>query len=560
MNKKRRLLFLIAIPFLLGAISKPYFNVIGVKGKLLKNVKSRLNELAETRPLDTETDEELKQQIAQAIQPYGYFKAQIILKRQPLEIIIIPGSQVIITQVNLKIKGEGASNAAILKALHAIPVVKDKPFISIKYEDAKQEVLSAAELQGYLHASFEKAEVLINKANNTAQITLLLDTGPQYIFGQVKFDPANISPKLLARYLPFKPGDPFSSDKILTLNSQLSDSGYFRSVAVKPQLEANGREIPVDVHFRSVPRLNYSIGAGYGTDTGPRGRAGLHIVPVNSEGHKFNLVGLGSFVQNALQAQYIVPGKNPVTDQYNITANVGKLNYDIGYSNAALISFAQQLNLPQFKRNFSVNGLFERYHYNYQTKKDKTTLFPKASYTWLQTKDKLFSPSGYNINVTALAASKAVLSEDNFVQGTINAKAALTIPSLRTRFYIHGIQSFTQINDINQLPLSLAILLGGAENLKGFNINSIGGGKIVSYGGIEIQKETVDHWYFIGFFDAGNVYSPRSEPFKYDAGLALMWVSPVGPIKVGVAQAINQDFSRYLRKTPKFFVSMGPDL
>lgn len=52
------------------------------------------------------------------------------------------------------------------------------------------------------------------------------------------------------------------------------------------------------------------------------------------------------------------------------------------------------------------------------------------------------------------------------------------------------------------MPLSLAFLLGGSDNLKGYSYNSLGPGKILTYNGFEIQKETVDHWYFVVFLTA----------------------------------------------------------
>lgn len=72
----------------------------------------------------------------------------------------------------------------------------------------------------------------------------------------------------------------------------------------------------------------------------------------------------------------------------------------------------------------------------------------------------------------------------------MDIKAAMRIEPLRLRLYGHAIQGVTAINNINQQPVSLALLLGGMDNLKAFGFNSIGPGRILSYGGFEIQKET----------------------------------------------------------------------
>ncbi|MBA2657890.1 MAG: BamA/TamA family outer membrane protein [Tatlockia sp.] len=557
-----RVTAILSFVLVLGATPVPDFYLSGVKDKLLENIQSRLTDLNQTKPVLKETDAELRQEIEQAMQPLGYFKPQIIIKRQPLRIHILPGPPMYITSLNVQFSGEGATAVKLKKALEKLPIAQGQVFNSASYENAKHSLTDAAEKEGYLHSSFEKAEVLLDEANNSAAINLEFNTGTRYYFGQVKFDPTNISPELLHRFVPFSYGKPYSTAQILTLNNQLANSGYFRSITVKPQITGNDHYIPVEVKLQPAKRLSYSLGIGYGTDTDFRGRAGFNIIPVNSAGHKLSALGIGSKRQSMIQTKYTIPGKNPVTDEYQITGNLSRLNYDAGKSNSALLSFSQHHRLPQYKRILSINSLYDDYHYDNRSKEASFTLFPKASLTWLKKKKKLFSPSGYKINLTALGASKSLASHENFVQASLNVKAALTIPVIRTRFYFHTMHGFTQIDDINKLPLSLALFLGGADNLKGYSFNSInpaGPGKILTYAGLEIQKEFKENWYLVGFFDSGDVYKPFPKKLKNDIGIGLMWVSPLGPIKIGVAQPINSKFQRQ-SKYPRLVVSMGPDL
>lgn len=559
----RLLLLICCLPTLLAATEQSKVTIVGLTGKVLTNVQSRLKTLINNNLLVTESDEEVKQQVANALYPFGYFKPIITIQqrqRQVLRISINKGPRLRITRLYVSVTGEGKNNLLINKAIHELSIKQGDPFNSTKYETAKQELLDAAEHEGYLHASFDKEEVLIDKAKYTDITTLVLNTGPQFYFGQVKFDPGNICPCLLHRYVPFKEGQPYSTDQILAFNSALSGSGYFKSVSVKPEFNPANHTIPIDVHTQAVPRKSYSLGVGFGTDTGIRGRLGYHVIPVNQYGHKFNAVALGSLKENSLQAQYIIPGRNPVTDQYDVLGNLSTLNYNSGYSNSFLLSMAQRHNVSDFQRVLSLNGLYERFSYQGQLiKQEKLSLFPKATFSWLYRPNQLFSPNGYNFTVSTFAANKAVLSDISFAQLTLNAKAAVTVEPLRTRFYVHGIQGFTQINDIDQMPLSLAQLLGGSDNLKGYSYNSIGPGKIMTYGGIELQKETIKNWYLLGFFDTGDVYKPSLKNWQNDVGIGLMWVSPVGPIKIGVAQPVNSRLNPLHDQKPRLVISMGPD-
>lgn len=558
--------FLIVLtPGLLMAAKNPdHVDLVGVKGKVLTNIQSRLQDLSKSKPLLNEPDEALIQQTALAMQPFGYFKPVIHIIRSDngkhLKITINPEAPILVTRLSVRVIGEGAANSALQQSIRTLPLKQGKPVNSVKYEKTKQLLIDAAGFQGYLKAHFEKAEIAIDKAAYTSDVRLILNTGPQYYFGQVQFDPTYISPDLLHRYVPFHYGQPYSAKELLRLNNQLSSSGYFSNVAVKPDMKEDSRTIPVKIALKPAHRDNYSLGLGYGTDTGIRGRAGYHVVPVNRAGHKFDAIALGSFNQNSLQAQYHIPGKNPLTDEYNIAANVSNLNYDAGYSNAFLTSLAQRHNQNNFERILSLNGLYERFNYTNTPKEAKLTFFPKLTLSWKKISNPLFSPSGYHVTVNGLIANTAVLSQVSFAQASIDARAALNWDAIHTRFYIHSLQGVTEINNINQLPLSLALLLGGTDNLKAYSFNSLGPGKTLQYNGLEIQKELMKHWYLTSFFDSGTVYNPGLKTFENDVGIGLMWVSPIGPIKIGLAEAVDSGFHRTHNKRPKFVLTMGPDL
>lgn len=537
------------------------FEITGVQGEVLENIQARLSELYQDQSITNEPPQALKSQIKNAMYPFGYFRPtiQLRLSGNKALIHINQGPQMRITHLTVRLTGEGADNPDIKRAIHDIPLKVGEPLLTRQYEEAKEMLENSAEHEGYLQASFETAELLIDRKHYTAAITLVFNTGPQYYFGQIHFDPTYISPELLHRFVPFKPGQAYSTDEVMALESNLSASGYFKSIVVRPDINSK-RDVPIQVHLERVHRLNYALGVGYGTDTGPRGRATLHMVPVNRAGHKFNAMAQGSLLQNALLAQYLIPGKNPITDTYSFTGSLSNLNYNSGYANSALLSIAHQHIKKFHQRILSLNGLSERFNYTDEPKTSKSLFFPRAALSWSKTSDPLFSPSGYNLSLNGLGAARVLLSDINLLQGSVDGKAAVTLDFIRTRFFFHTLQGAVNINDINNLPLSLALLLGGPETLRGYSYNAVGPGKILNFGGIEIQKETVDKWYLLLFADAGDVYKPTPKDFKYDAGAGLMWVSPVGPIKVGLAQAVDNRFNRIQGKNPRIVINLGPDL
>jgi translocation and assembly module TamA len=561
--KKLIIAILLLLSYSLFADDKAYkaFTILGADGDVLANIQKRLVELQHTKPLYQYNQQELREPILKAIQPFGYLKAEVQLDYRGQQNPIIKvnlGPQLRINQLHVQLIGEGSHTPQLVKTTNGIPLKVGAPLNMELYNQTKQNIINTAENLGYLHGAFKIAEIIIDKEKYTSHIHLVFDTGPLYYFGQVQFNPTYINPDLLHRFVPFKPGQSYSTEQILKLNNDLAGSGYFSSVLVKPEIGSTPT-VPVTVNLKPAKKFSYSLGAGYGTDTGVRGRAALNVIPVNQRGHKFNVIAQGSFTQNALQAQYLIPGKNPVNDQYSVTGNFSNLNYNTGYSNALLISLAQQHHSDYFKRSISLNGLYESFNYSLQPKEYQLTLYPKLTLGFSKTQNQLFSPSGFNITFNTLGASKAALSEFNFAQLSLDAKAAITFEPVGLRLYGHTIQGITAIDNINQFPLSLALLLGGTDNLKAVSFNSIGPGKKITYGGIEIQKETVKDWYVIGFYDVGDVYDPTVRHLNYDTGAALMWVSPIGPIKVGLAQSIDSHFGR-VGTNPRLVINMGPDL
>lgn len=605
LNKIRRIFLLLCIlPLLLGAAKPASFNITGVEKAPLENVKHRLVDLYAHQAQQPITQDLLIDQVEKALEPYGFFNPSIRIrmpnKKHPGNIDIKPGRPVVITHLTVHITGPGHALDEIQKAYRELPIKQNQPFNSILYEESKNNLLNAAEHQGFLNAQFDQATVLIDKEKYQASIILLFNTGPRSYFGKIKFvtgltRPAPqlkdeiklpipklskiidffkpfgqrypmlttghiaLSPDLLFGYVPFEYGAPYSPDDIMELNANLTASGYFKTIDVNPDSDT-GHHIPLTVHLEPVDRFTYTLSGGYGTDTGARGRFGLHITPLNTYGHKFDAVAQGSSNQNAALLKYTIPGHDPIHDQYTINGGFNNLNYVSGNSRSGNLSLVSQHTTPKYQRVFSLNGLHEQFNYAKKMPTERTVVYPKALLTWRHVSDPLFSPSGYNVTVSGLASSRYALSSISFSEISVDAKAAITLDLIRTRVYGHVIQGLTQINNIYTLPLSLALLLGGPEDMKGYSFNSIGPGKVLSYGGVELQKETFDTWYVLGFIDKGTVYSPNPKLVQYDVGVGLMWRSPVGPIKAAVAQPVDNRLRRMPDTGIRFVVNMGPDI
>jgi len=109
-----------------------------------------------------------------------------------------------------------------------------------------------------------------------------------------------------------------------------------------------------------------------------------------------------------------------------------------------------------------------------------------------------------------------------------------------------------------ELPFFKNFFAGGNTSVRGYNISSLGprdatnrtlGGNKRAVGNIEVlfpmpgmrNDRTVR---LSAFLDGGTVWGPggvrpEQEGLRYSAGIAVTWISPMGPLKISVAQPLN---------------------
>src|ERR1019366_10148154 len=100
---------------------------------------------------------------------------------------------------------------------------------------------------------------------------LQLDTGERYAFGATTIEQNAVKESHVRRFLRYREGDPYNALELLRTQFALDDSQYYSTVEV----EAGERDpvhhtVPIMIHA-SNSRVRYSLGAGYGTDTGAPG-------------------------------------------------------------------------------------------------------------------------------------------------------------------------------------------------------------------------------------------------------------------------------------------------
>jgi len=544
----------------------------GVKGKALENIKNRL--ISKQNSLSPEQTDlarwryylEASREIKNALKPYGYFKAKVKthLERDDnhwrITAEIDLGHRLTFTTIDVQVTGPGANDPSFTRYLAHLPIKPGSPFNSERYEQIKDRLQDIANTQGYFKAKLTHSELRIDLERNETAVTLVLNTGPRYHFGETQFSPSPLDTSLLKSYLEYSPNTPYLNKKLEKSRSNLSGSNYFQQVTMTPDVKhAHDFLVPIKTKLTPQDQVVYSLGAGYGTTTGPRALASMDLRWLNRYGHSLKTLARISQFNSTIEGIYTIPGRHPATQYYTISAGVSELNQSTGTGKNLRSSFAYHTHLAKWRFITALNFLIEKYdlknypRFGSSFVNDTSLLYPSVSLQRTEAKKNILNPDyGYNVSLVASAGSRYLASRTSFAQFLLNTEYLYTLPT-HTRLLPRASFGYTYIDDLKNLPLSMQFYTGAYNSVRGFLFNQIGPGRALAVGSFEAQQRIWKNIYGAGFIDAGlvtdtqphnsnDIIKPfRNQKFNVGAGPGLVYLSPIGAIEVSVAKVLDAD-------------------
>ena len=543
----------------------------GLEGRLLKNVMASLkiykyrNSSRLNGPLIKRYHSRALAEIKAAMAPFGYLNPKVTSQLKHTNAhwkavyIIRPGKRIKIGRINIKITGPGRVDIK-----KAFGLKKGDPFIQFRYEQAKKEILNSLYTQGYAKAHFTKSVVKVDRGKGTAEITLIIESGPRHYFGETIFHQNDfLEPDLLQRMLPYAEGDPYSPEKLLALQRRLESSRYFSEVLVESKLsEISENEIPVAVTLKPGESRSYTLGVGYGTDTGMRGKAKLECRRCNKKGHIFEAEAELSEREQHIFANYIIPIGHPDLHSIATRAALSREETVDRVSNMATagLSYGRNQGTWQYSCFAELRG--EDYRAG-EDRHSSLLLMPGMRFSLIRAASRLRTSRGLRLDAELSGASKGLLSDTTFLRGTLFVKAIYPIADplrLVTRLDLGA----ALIDNFSRLPASLRFYAGGTQSVRGYRYKSLSprddsgdliGGRYLLTGSLELEYALKDHLGLALFYDAGNAMDDFSQGLKQGAGAGLRWNFSFGQVRLDLASALNRR-GRPLR----IHFSIGTDL
>ena len=509
--------------------------------------------------------------IRDALQPFGYYEPAIesalnrVAAGWEARYRIQPGRAMRVAAVDIQVLGDGRQDPAFQKLLAALPVAKGQILDQPKYEQLKLNLETLATERGYFDARFTEHAIEIDLQAYEATVKLHYDTGKRYRFGDIAFKQDILSPKLLNRYPRFKPGDPYDANELLKLQSDLGGSPYFSQVQIDTSQDTVTHTAPIDVQLTPNKKRKFSAGLGYGTDTGVRGKAKVEQRWINRQGHHYEAELQLSPIKSVLGFKYIIPGQDPTTDEYALTAGYTLQNYDDQDYERIALGGSWQRQDGKWLKNYNLSLQYEDYQIGDEPRSTSLLLIPGLNWTWIDADDRLYTTRGLLFGFELRGASTLLLSDINFVQGVLHLKWVRALND-DSRFIARGDLGATAIKeDFEDMPASLRFYTGGDASVRGYAYNKIGptddggtvvGGKNLVVGSLEYEHRVWGDWSVAAFIDSGDAFDGASPELKTGAGLGLRWRSPVGPVRIDFASGLDRPPGDAFR----FSFSIGPDL
>ncbi len=551
--------------------------VQGVSGEVKKNVLSFLDieRLRKSPELNEEMMKSLfgraPKEIQTALQPFGFYTPRIssrLIKKNGRWMVIFvidPGQPARISKLDLRISGAGSKLPPFVYFRKTFPLKQGGVLDQQAYETSKQALQEIAANYGFLNATMPRHQILVYPDRHEAQVFLQFDTGPQFLFGDVTFIQSKkiFSEGFLRKFINFKKGAPFNSTELVAFQDALSSSGYFSQAQVTPEpKKAEGLLVPIVVTLTPAKRYEISLGAGYGTDTGFRGRLDWMDRHVNSRGHRMEVdLRMAQIRQNAIW-RYTVPLDQPMTNHLDYTLGFLHESTDIETSETYFAEFS-------YTRAISVHWLQTLYFEvarEYFTVADESAtdklIIPGGTWTYKKAPVGIYTHEGIQLIADARGTSRAIFSSVSFIQGRLRPKYIRGIGGIGS-FILRADIGATAVSNFQRLPASYRFFAGGERSIRGYSYKTLGpknaqglveGGKYLMVAGIEYVQKIYGKWGMAFFYDGGNAFSAFPPSWKSGAGTGIRWNSPVGPARLDFAWALEPGHPFHI------YVSIGPEI
>lgn len=473
------------------------------------------------------------------------------------------GAPVVLNEVRLSIIGEARNFPRIVEDIDGRRPETGSVLNHGTYEAFKRSALTLLSNRGFLAAELTSSTVIVDEGLTSALIDIEIESGSRHRFGELSYTEGILEDGILHSYSTFEPGDYYDAAAISRLHEQLRGSGFFASVSIRSDPVIDSSDVPVIVTLQPAKRHLFSAGAGYSTDTGPRGKVGYANPRLNSAGHRLETALFVSQVDSKLTGTYRWPhvgsrlswfeGYTGYQERRTDTSESDKTTVGLRWVRTRTDRWYETPYIDLTYEEFEVGG----------EKSLSTLLIPGI--TWEATEGRALRriESGWKTSLDLRASYEKLFSDATFGQVTSSAKYVRSLGEAN-RLIVRGKVGVTFVSDVLDLPATVRFFTGGDTSVRGYEYESIGplndageviGGSNLATFSVEIDRLVRENWAIAVFADTGSAFNDSDADFKTGVGIGVRWFSPFGPVRLDVAHPLDDPDTDV-----RFHITLGPDL
>ncbi|ELA7148639.1 outer membrane protein assembly factor [Vibrio parahaemolyticus] len=542
----------------------------GIDGALEDNVKAYLSSIPEKDySTSLRFQARLDQSITEALNALGYYHAKISYSisegNDELIVNIHKGLPVKIKVMDVVISGEAKEDEEFANLIAKSPLKVGRILNQGEYDSLKSGIRNLALQRGYFNGDFKLNKLEVIPELNEANVRLHYDSGIRYHFGPVEIMGSQIWENRVESMRPFEIGEPYLVSDVGEYNQNLSNTDWFSSVFVEPDLSKleDGRELPIKVSLAPAAKNQIETGIGYSTDTGVRGTLKWKKPWVSARGHSFNTALSLSKPEQTITAGYKIPLDDVLREYYQLQFGLKHLdNRDTESLESNLAVERHWLTDGGWHKTVYVRHLYENFSQGLQDDGVQFVL-PGATFSRTRVRGGSMPMWGDKQSVTVEYGDPALLSETRVLRLLGRSSWIRGIgENHRGLFRLEGGANITE--EFEKLSPSLRFFAGGDNNIRGYGYESISpvdesgaltGAKYILSSTLEYQYRVYGNWWAATFYDIGDAFNDTPE-WKSGAGVGIRWASPVGPVSFDFAWGLDEKPNNEFR----IHFSLGPEL
>ncbi|HEY0845257.1 MAG TPA: autotransporter assembly complex family protein [Noviherbaspirillum sp.] len=510
------------------------------------------------------------EQVASLLATEGYFTPAI---RHELDtgttpwtvrIVVNPGPVTRVASVEIRFTGEIASGP------HTDPERMDTlrrrwdldpgdVFRQAAWSAEKSELLKGLLLRDYPAARIARSEARIDPAARTAALTVEVDSGPVFTFGNLDIHGLDRYTRAMIDTLnPTRPGDRYSQDKLNELQSRLEDTGYFRSAFATVDIDPDKPHlVPVRLDLTENPRKRLSLGGGFSTDTGARGQVKwLDRHFLQQDWRLESELRIDRETQLAGGEVFLPPiaiGWLPSFGVHLERTTSGGETADRFRTGARLVSPNRS-----DEKAWALAYLGDRQRIGDVFLNNRQALIASFTYTKRRLDHPLMPQTGYVASAEVGGGVQGLINESHIAR---LVGRLMWLETYRQRWHTVIRAQVGQVFGGSRLtvPADLLFRAGGDQSVRGYGFNSLGvlqngavvGGTVTAVVSAELVYQVTPQWGAAVFADAGNAGDAwRDLTLKRGSGIGARWRSPIGPINFDLAYG-------HATREPRLHFSVG---